>query len=72
MVGFSSLHLSHWPLQIFWSNIHLQYRVSSHVSWLYLFTERTCLEVVLSSFHWSVKFTIAESHLIPWLGCRVI
>ena len=34
------------------------------MSRLYLSIERTCLDVELSSFHWSVKFTIAESHLI--------
>jgi len=67
MVNFSSLHVSLWPL----SDLLEHYPL---VVWgvfacvVVVDIERTCLEVELSSFHWSVKFTIAESLPITVAG----
>ena len=61
MVGFSSLHLSLWPLSDLLEHYPLViWGVFTCVVVVAVY-ERTCLEVELSSFHWRVKFTIAES-----------
>ena len=74
MVGFSSLHLSLWPLSDLLEHYPLViWGVFTCVVVVAVY-ERTCLEVELSSFHWSVKFTIAESDpiTVDELSCQYL